>query len=275
MSTISELEAAAPSCHIHNEGYTLEFDDRGAYGTIRFWFDHEDLNAFRATVSGTTQTFTYPGGSTASRVVPLKHPDEVNAPNCYADSVRIYPAPNTAALPWVPGTEGEEQPLGEYGWEIWFADVHFSTPSYAYDGDTPLVTLSSDVGSEAVTRPGSAYAFLSDGFPINHNVALKIPTIHYALTFHRVPYLDTTLFESLVGKVNNPTFMGRPIGTVRFDGLACSGEQTIGGSVSFEPTLLIAYRRVPHNQIMRADGGGLEVTTPLIYEEADLNTLFY
>src|SRR5579862_8007953 len=95
MSTIFQLAAACPTLEVLNDNYSLEADNRGYHGNIRFWFQGSDLLNFTTTVGGLAQTLTWtpPGGSTAisySRLIPLIHP-YITGGNCYADNIRVFP----------------------------------------------------------------------------------------------------------------------------------------------------------------------------------------
>jgi hypothetical protein len=269
LSTIAQLFANAPSTEVLTEGYTLEADDKGYYGSIRFWFAGADLWGFTSTASGLAQTMTV-GGSSVTRLIPLIHP-YISGANCYCDSIKVYPAPDSVAS-W----DGTAIAFADY-----FADVHFATYSYPMEsGDQPTVTLDLQGGSEMVTRPGWAYKMLSDGKPINHDVGVPVTTVDFTLTMHRLSSLDTSLYTSLAGSVNSTTFWGQAAGTVLYRGPGVQGQQSIGGFPAYDAAHAFQFRSVPHNQIMRDDGAGFD--TPVLVSDgstamipsADLNQLW-
>ncbi len=247
MSTLASVQAAAPSAQIRDEGIDLQVSDNGVDGSLSFWVSGADLGAFRLAVAGSPSTAVVIGGYSVSRLVPMLHPYESN---CYAYSLRAYPAPG-AAISLGGGSTG-------FSFADYFVDVRFRTPKYDYTGPYPLVTRQRRNGVEMVTRPGFAYQFPSDSKRPNHDVGIPVLTVEYGLTFHRLPALNDDLYDSLAGCVNEVAFLGRPAGTVLYRGCSSGGELTLGGVPSFEATHEFSYRAIPHNQIMRDDGMGFE-----------------
>jgi hypothetical protein len=256
MSTLADLFTAAPSTEILTEGYTLDADEKGYYGNIRFWFSGADLQAFTYTVTGKSTTVTI-NGITFTRLIPLQHP--YISGNCYADSVHVYPPPGAVA-----GLDGSATGIA---FADYFADVHFSTPEFNYEGagggedggeDYPCVSLRLRGGEDRVTRPGSSYIFPSDNLRLNHDVGVPVKTLDFALTMHRLPNLDVPLYAALEGCINESDFYGFPAGTVLYDGPESEGQFLVAGNPSFEVTHLFKYRQIPHDEIMRPDGKGFE-----------------
>ena len=257
MSTLADLFAAAPSTEVLTDGYTLEADARGYYGNIRFWFSGADLQAFTYTVTGKAQTTTI-NGVTFTRLVPLKHP--YISGNCYADTVKVYPPEGAVA-----GLDGSGTGIA---FDDYFADVHFSTPNYNYEGapsgaedggeDYPCVSVRLSAGEERVTRPGTAYEFPSDGKKTEQKIGAAVKTMDFGLTMHRLPNLDVPLYQALAGCVNEVDFYGCPAGTVIYDGPESDGQFMVAGDPSFEVTHQFKYRSIPWNQVMRPDGSGFE-----------------
>ncbi len=270
MSTMAQLQTNCPSLQVLTEGYTLEADQRGYYGNIRFWFLNADLTAFTTTVGGLAQTVTVYGTS-VSRLIPLVHPYIIGG-NCYADSVRIYPPEGSIA-----SYDGIAIAFTDY-----FADVHFITPTYPMtdsDGSNPTATLDLQGGSEMVTRPGAAYKMLSDGLRLNHDVGAPVQTVDFTITNHKLASLDTPTYLSLAGNVNSVTFFGQDPGTVLYKGPGVSGQFYIAGAPSFDCAHAFQFRSVPHNQIMRPDGGGFDTPVQVgdgstrLIPSANLNAL--
>jgi hypothetical protein len=283
MSTFADLPAGV---QFLVDGHRQQFDNVGYSGTVRFWLPDAALDRFRTVVGGLPETFTYPGGTTVTRYIPLKleRPYVPSMPAgavCLADDCQIYPA-TTVANP-VPGYEAADQPPSA-GFLEWFADVHFSTIKYALDGDYPLITKSMAGGLKYETRPGSAYRF-SDGLFLDARVGVPVSVIDFEWGFHKVPFLDEALFKSLTGLVNLTTFAGCPPGTVMYLGPSTTGELYLSGNVSYEITQRFSFRGIPHNLRMRPTGtGGVLGTgfdTPLDgygnppIASGELNNLFY
>ncbi len=267
MSTLADLEAAAPSTQILVEGYGYEINDQGVDASIRFWITGADLQDFVTTVAGLPATTVVIGGVSTPRLIPLLHP---YVANCYAYAMRVYPPEGSAAT-----YDGTAIEFPDY-----FADVRFKTPEFSYTGgDYPTVTISRDSGVEMVTRQGTAYKFPSDSRRLAHQVGVPVATTQYALTFHRLPALDHSTYDSLIGCVNSSVFFGRPIGTMLYLGCSSTGTYTLGGIPSYEATQQFSYRRIPHNQIMRDDGTAFEAPVDFasgdfLLPVADLNALY-
>jgi hypothetical protein len=268
MSTLDDLYAAAPSTQILTDGYSLKATNKGYEGTIRFWVLGSDMPAFSVAAAGLAKTITISGVS-VTRLIPLLHP---RIANCYADDIQIYPP------------EGDVATLGTDGsidFADYFADIHFSTPTYQYEeGDYPTTTLNLNGGVDMVTRPGSAYKFPSDGLRINHDVGVPVQTVDFALTMSRLPSVDFALYTSLAGCVNTAEFYGCDPGTVLYQGPGVNGQSTIGGLPSYDVTHQFKFRSIPHNQIMRPDGAGFEAPVEegdgvtMLLPGQDLNALW-
>jgi hypothetical protein len=166
----------------------------------------------------------------------------------------------------------------EYDWAI--AVVQFRTTAFDFDGSMPMMTWQEETAAEMVTRPGSAYTFPSDSLALSQNVGTKVPIKDIVVTMHNVPQYDptTTIFDNLIGTVNDATLFGKPLGTIMYAGLSTSGQRTVGGVTTWQLSHKIRYRKVPHNEIMRPDGTGFEAPEDdngdPIYELADLSVLF-
>lgn len=269
MSTLAQLATNVPSLQVLTDGYSLEADQRGYYGTIRFWFLNADLTAFTTTVGGLPQTINI-FGTSVTRLIPLIHPYIIGG-NCYADSVHIYPPEGCVA--------GLDLSGRGISFSDYFADVHFSTPTYPVEtGSSPTVTADFQGGAEMVTRPQSAYKF-ADGTRLAHDVGIPVQVVDFSLTMHKLPALNQDLYFSLAGCVNSTPFFGRPTGTVLYKGPGISGQFFIAGFPSFDVAHGFQFRAIPHNQIMRPDGASFDYpvqvsdgTTQLI-PSADLNQL--
>lgn len=249
------------------DGASESYDDSGSDVSWRFGVPSAIYNRFVQVVAGLPQTISY-GGTSATRVVPLKNPSRYN---CYASSIRSAPAPGA-----VPSIDGGMGIVHDY----YYVDVQFTTPQYSYDGSEPMVSVQRGVSSEMVTFPGTAYQYPSDGKLISHDVGVPVQMVDYVLTFHRLPSLNNTLYDSLVGCVNSTTFRGSDPGTYLYRGCQSAGMLTMGGQASYEASQQFSYRSVPWNKVMRPDGGGFEAPVRLgtsdgyLIPSADLNQLY-
>lgn len=242
MSLMTDLPDSAV---ILADGCSESYDDSGADCILRFEVAGADVATFLRVVAGLPETITY-GSYTATRLVPLKHPDVYNA---YASGIRGYCPEGSIAYP---------TPNGGIMWSHQWFDVRFTTPTFAYDGDEPMITVERDTSTEMVSRPGTAYKFPSDGLVLKQPVGVPVLATDYLLRFHRLPNINDDLYDSLAGCVNATEFRGRPPGTWLYLGAQNSGQLTLGGQASYEVGHRLQYREVPWNQIMRPDGTGFE-----------------
>jgi hypothetical protein len=230
--------------------------------------------------SGIAETFSWPGGATGSRIVPLQHPKYQDA---YAESVTASPLPGSCCS-LIETTEGTDEGIQYPIWDWYLGEVRFRTPKWGTEGDYPLITRTLDSGADIVTRPGSAYQFASDGLKLKQDVGVFVPTIDFSLAFHKLPALNESLYISLAGRVNSIAFYGCAAGTVQYVGPHTQGERRTGNVVTWELVHKFKFRWIPHNILMRPTGtggpSGTGFDTPVdgygngLLPTADLNALW-
>ena len=90
------------------------------------------------------------------------------------------------------------------------------------DPATPLLWASQDMDflTDYILLDRSAYTFASDSKKSNVPVRIKSNIIIFDITFHRVPYMPTSLVTSAGGCVNSTTFMSGGVGKIPFKGAA-------------------------------------------------------
>ena len=88
------------------------------------------------------------------------------------------------------------------------------------DPATPLLWASQDMdfSTDYILLDRSAYTFASDSKKSNVPVRIKSNIIIFDITFHRVPYMPTSLVTSAGGCVNSTTFMSGGVGKILFKG---------------------------------------------------------
>ena len=217
---MAELTASPVPYHILTNPRWQIGGDAGGYGaslTFRVGAgvpggSQADIFTFIDFVGGVEEFVTI-GGVDTTRVVPLRHPF---LPGMVAVALRA---------------EGTGRPsVDAPGSTDAKIHVDFAVVPYGFDGSTPHMTLNRDYGAEAITLPGQAYAV--GGTRLNHDVAVVMPIQHYTVTHYNVPTLDDSLFATLVGKVNNATFLDRAAGTWLFGGVRDQITRTIGGTLN-------------------------------------------
>lgn len=223
------------------------------------WFGPwEERHDFVDVVAGSDESFSYPGGVTVTRRVPLKYPDEryedVYAYDCDMQGM---------------GRSGSSSRGITYA--LARVTVYFRSQSfYVGSGDFPMVSIMTGGGADMVTVPGTAFEFPSDSLRVDHNAGVLVPTVDYAMTFHSLPSLDTRIpvWESLAGRVNSDNFYTpfRPTtpysaGYVQFLNYSTASSVSFGNVQTHSATLQLRYRYIPHNEIMRPDGTAFEAPT--------------
>lgn len=264
MSSISDLPASYSGQWLQ-DSTDESIDENGVQATCSWYGPWAERIEFLRVVSGLPEQITYPGGVSVTRIVPLKYPFYENV---YAYNAR---ARGTGSC-----SLGGDGLTATYDWAI--ITVNFKTYPYKLDGDQAMITRQDDGGMEFVTRPGSAYIFPSDSLRINQDVGVPVPTNDFSLTFHRLPFLDRALWQTLQGRVNTVDFLGYPAGTIQYVGPSSTATVTIANQFSFEATHRFRFRWIPHNQIMRPDGTGFEAPEDgngdTILPTTDLNAIF-
>lgn len=208
--------------------------------------------AFLKAVGGLEQEIEYPGGGTVTRVVPLKFPsDSPDFENCYAVDAELEGTGFPAEHP----TEGITYTHAR-------ARVYFRSEAfYAFGEDRPMLTYSSSSGLDFITRPGTAYEMPSDDLRLNQDVGVPVAWRDFQITLYGLTESADDLYDALLGKLNSvdfeaPNGQTYPPGTVLYFGPATNYTRTIGNVKSWVVSHRLKYREVPHDEIMRPDGGG-------------------
>lgn len=196
-----------------------------------------DVLAFLQHIDGTPETVVLPGGITVERIVPLIHP---YIPQMLARHVRA---------------EGTGRPIAVApGYEDWKVTVDFESTLFGLGGDQPFLTINRNYGGNFVTRPGTAYVGFTNGIRLRQDVGVFLPEVSYQVTLYQVPAVNDALICGLTGKVNLTEFLGRPPGTVRFDGLQTSYTQSTWNQVTFTVAFAFSFRLVPWSDVVFPDG---------------------
>lgn len=123
------------------------------------------------------------------------------------------------------------------------------------DPATPLLFCSQDLDfeSDCIVLEKSQYKLASDATRSPVPIRIETGVTVMQLTFHRVPYMPTSLIRSLRGKVNNGTFLGAPTGCVLFKGARTHKEINADGSFVRSVQTIFHERTQPWNQVFRPD----------------------
>jgi len=252
MSTIEQLPSSARM--LYEPARNVRVVEGATLARLAWSVPKADFATFMEIASGVDEVIVWPGGSITRRV-PLKYPGGSFFADMYAYDIDA----TGIGQPSYDTFEGIQ-------YSLWKIVVSFKTFDFlAGVGDYPLVSLSTTSGSDKVTRPGTAYKFPSDNLRIDHAVGVRVGGLDLALTMHWLPPITQTvltLWTGLTGRVNSVAFP-TPWGTfaagyVQFLGFDASETYKVGNQRLGQVTHKFKYREVPHNQIMRSDGGGFE-----------------
>ena len=256
MSTIDDLPSGWKV--LHNPQVTERITLGVGIECAMTWYGPwEDRHDFLDVVAGSDESFSYPGGVTVTRRVPLKYPDE------RYDDVYAYDCEMRGE-----GRSGVSAEGRGITYALAFVTVYFrSQQFYVGAGDYPMISLMANGGADMVTVPGTAYEFPSDSLRVDHNAGVLVPTVDFAMTFHNLPSLDdrVSVWEGLTGRVNSDSFYTpfRPVtpydpGYVQMLSFSTASSISFGNVQTHTATLQLRYRRIKHNEIMRPDGTGFE-----------------
>lgn len=241
--------------------------DQGWSHALGFWVGGSlsggspmDIYTFLNFISGTTETFSS-GGIVYNRIVPLRHP---YLTNMLLTRVRWdFTGPPLDAEP---------------GWtdaKVW---CEFGVPPYAITGDQPFYTIRTRFGAAYETVPDSAFQF-SDGSKLSSDSGLFIPEIGFTVTTYLDPIAVSDTVAAMTGTVNSAIFLGRAIGTIRFDGVETEFTRNASLQSTYVKTFSLNFRPRPWNEVLRKDGAWdvpTSVATGLPkYASADHNLLLY
>lgn len=213
-------------------------DTNGLKATIPFRTTYANHIPFLTQVFYYTATITSSWGS-FSRVFHLQHPEY---PSLYASGFKMEATGNSG---------------GTTAYGTMFSDVRieveFTNPPYGFAGDTAFSTWEVDQGSTYTTHPGRKFKFGS-GEPLDQDAGTFAVLNSYVLTIFNAPVLNDSVMDTLSGRVNNASFMGRAAGSLLFGGCKSTFQNNLGGTVSYQKSLSFTYRSYSWNQAFRSDG---------------------
>lgn len=245
---------------------TLKGDEGGWTATLAFKVAMADVFTFCSWAAGTPTLYDLGGGVTATRIVPLSHPENTKLLCRGIDA--------TAKGGWTPGN-----PVWDRQWSAASVVLTFKSVPYATDGSAPFMVTETRTGSETYTLAGTRLAF-ADATPIQADAGLNVPVLTYSTTVYQAAALGDDVVAPLTGKVNSSTVqLGDyvcPVGTVRFDGMQSRLSTTATFQKAYERGLMFAFRRYPWNQFLKPTGVWDYAQKPdssYVYESANLNLL--
>jgi hypothetical protein len=123
------------------------------------------------------------------------------------------------------------------------------------DPATPLLWASQelDFDNDFIILEKSSYKFASDGTTSTVPVRVELGITTMVITFHRVPYMPTSLIRSMRGQVNNAVFMGAAAGNVLFKGCRTKMDWNTDGSYTKSIQCIFQERTQAWNKVFRPD----------------------
>lgn len=260
MATVQDLtDAGIDWAYLYKPFPTVEGDlQSGWTAEISFLVPYgEQTTKFLLMAGGTPVTV-----GNATRVVPLIHPD-YSALLCTHLRAEGFGTPSFT----------EEGPL----WSHSRIRATFTGVPFPTDNSEPFMTRNVRKTGEYITIPGSAFVFPSDGTPIQQDSGVFVPTTALTITLYFCPTLKDDVSDGLIGCVNLLPFLGRPTGTVRYDGMESELSTLANGQITYTKTQSYVFRPVPHNQVLRPNGVWeapvSTATGGFIHAAANLNVL--
>lgn len=238
--------------------------NEGWSGEITFAVKAEDLYSFCTFAGGSKKTIDMGGGVTATRYIPLSHPDltKLLCTRIDGEAIGGYTATNTEALS---------------NWSNAFVTLSFTSVPYLIDGSTPFQTIEVNEGLEVYTLAGSKLKFPSDSSYLQADAGKTVGTAIYSNTIYLSGALNDGVINPLKGKCNASVLLGQPIGTLRFDTWSAKIVMTSNFETSYTRSIKLTQRDVPWNQFLRPDGVWEAPVKPdgtFVYDLADLSPLF-
>lgn len=147
-------------------------------------------------------------------------------PTLYCDDIDIQPfsenqAPHANAFS---SGAGEEHNAYDYAriTAIYKLQQDLSSAGGPTAPEGTYLTLEADASVDAFTVPGRSWRWYvnsaDDGaVKTDVGVPIKIPMVNYRLTWDRTPVIPNDAIKNCIGRVNDATFLGWPIGCVMFD----------------------------------------------------------
>jgi hypothetical protein len=118
-------------------------------------------------------------------------------------------------------------------------------------GPTTYAIHAMDFGTESVKIPGSAYTFAGTStVPFDVPAVVHIGVCTLSVELKKVPYLPSITILNLIGKVNNDTFFGAPLGRVLFLGARTSKEFESDGTRVQNVSYSFKYRAHSWNRFL-------------------------
>ena len=232
--TLADYTGTTP-CILHDPPATLDGDETGWRGNMTFKVPYDEMADFCQFAGGKPYTISISGIPT-TRYIPLSHP-QFSGLICKRVQAR-------ATGQWD----------GTHNWDWCRVTCEFQSVPYGMDGSTPFLTIETTGSSESITIPQTAYYFPSDNKRIRQDVAIAVPVVTYAITTYLVPTLDDALYKTLVGKVNDASFLGFAAGMMRFDTWRSALQMSATLASTYTTTLYFSFRPVEWNKFLRPDG---------------------
>jgi hypothetical protein len=244
----------------------LKADESGYSDEITFDVAYEDALTFFNWAGGLVHSIESPVGSGfyVQRIIPLSHP-EISTMIVRGLSMQRY------------GTQAETTNVHTLAALFSRAKITatFKSVPWPTDGSSPFMEIETQKGAEVYTIGTAKYRF-ADGTPIDADCGVVIPTSTFSISIYSCPVIGTAESDPLLGKLNITEFMGKPPGTVRYDGMSTKFSKAANFVDQWSRHMSFAYRPIPWNYFLHPSGDWLLALKPdgsPAYEPAELNVL--
>jgi hypothetical protein len=148
---------------------------------------------------------------------------------------------NSGVLTW------DQQPSDDPG------GVH-GFPNEDSPGQPHLRTIQEiDSGGEFTTVKQGAWVFTTDQKPMDSPLGIWVPQSTVRFNRKHVPYLPHRTVHSLLGKINDDTFLGEPRGQMRFSSCQTRREANSDGTRTQDVMLTFSWRGYDWNKYIHPD----------------------
>lgn len=224
--------------------FSKGIDNQGAFFDVEYFTEQwVNTDAFVNFLLG-FRTLTGGAGGTITSRGPHQHP---LSPNLFCQSAIVTegfggPALNANGYPIYNGGA-----IIRATYRPWLPSPVEMTPNellQQIDPSTPILWCTQELEGdvEPYSIPSIGLVFTDTGKPTNHPYRFLLPVMNMSLTYHKVPYMPTTVFRSMRGKVNSTTFLGAPQGYVLFKKYRTTRDVQSDGSIAQKLQLLFVER---------------------------------
>jgi len=177
-------------------------------------------------------------------------------------SLTTMPFESTINLP--PSTQFDQNnPVEMSSYQVTFATEMIKLPAGSLKWSSSKADLTPQTIPAGVSNPESGAAYM------------RVPTFDLNMTLHNCLYVDFTIVNQKIGKVNDVTmFSILEPETLLFNGMSTQRREMSDGTLILDVTLNYKWRSIGWNVAFGSDGNlyrYIRTGSTLVYEEEDIN----